>query len=66
MSASMQEINASIENISHLASITSDDTQTISAVTTEQLNLTNFMKEAVGTMTVKSDDLNNVISRFNI
>lgn len=66
MSASMQEINASIENISHLATITSDDAQKISAVTTDQLKLTNFMKEAVGTMTVKSDDLNNVISKFNI
>lgn len=66
MSASMQEINASIENISHLATVTSDDAQKISKVTTDQLNLTNYMKEAVGTMTVKSDDLSTVITRFNI
>lgn len=64
MSASMQEINASIENIAHLANVTSNDASQISTVTSEQLDLTKQMKQAVQTMTTKSDDLNDIVKLF--
>ena len=66
MSASMQEINASFDEVSHIAAETAEDASSVTDAVHEQQQLTEQVTSAAVQLTSKSEELKQVVARFNV